>query len=308
MRWRCATVMAVGLVASACDLTEVTLVDFAEVVVAEIYVTIGDTPSGNWLRAFIHGTSDGAPPSSQTFNDAVVTIVKSTGSTATLAPGPLSSCVSSRPEESDGSCFVAGPGLASSLRADELLRVEVRLSDGRRLSGSTNVPGDFAVDGIGPSGCRLPPDTRLPLVWSRSDQASAYLSEVSITGLPDALASAGIEAPDTLYLLGLSISESDTTVSFPDEVGVFDRFDLDRDLAVRLQDGLPEGTRADVAITSVDQNYMNWARQGSFNPSGLVRISSLFGDGSGVFAAAVTRRFPIVSSSDTTVGPTCPGV
>jgi hypothetical protein len=238
----------------------------------------------------------------------VVAVSNSAGFTATLAPGPLSSCVASRPEESDGSCFVAGPGLALSLRAGELLRVEVRLSDGRRLSGSTNVPGDFALSGIGPAGCRLPPDTRLPFVWSRSDDASAYISEASITGLPEALASEGIETPDTLHLLGLSISESDTTVSFPDEVGVFDRFDLDRDLAVRLQGGLPEGTRADVAITAVDRNYVNWVRGGGFNPSGVVRISSLFGDGSGVFAAAVTRRFPIVSSFDTTVGATCPGV
>jgi hypothetical protein len=308
MRWRGTAVVAVGLAASACDLTEVTLVDFAEVVVAEIYVTVGDTPSQGRLRALIHGTSDGAPPSTQTFNDAIVAVTNSAGSTSTLAPGPLSSCLASRPEESDGSCFVAGPGLALSLRAGELLRVEVRLSDGRRLSGSTNIPGGFAVNGIGPSGCRVPPDTRLPLVWSPSNAASAYLSEASITGLPEALASEGIEAPDTLHLLGLSISESDTTVSFPDEVGVFDRFDLDRDLAVRLQNGLPEGTTADVAITAVDPNYVNWARGGGFNPSGVVRISSLFGDGSGVFAAAVTRRFPIVSSSDTALGPTCPGV
>lgn len=187
----------------------------------------------------------------------------------------------------------------------EALSIAVALADGRSLTGSTRIPGAFLVDGVG-AGCRLPPDTRLPLSWSPSDSAWAYLSEALILGLPDALAAEGIQAEDSLYLLGLSISQSDTTVVFPSEFGVFERFDLDQDLAVRLQQGLPEGASADVAITAVDRNYVNWVRGGSFNPSGAVRVSSLVGDGLGVFGSAVTRRFTVVSTADSTAGPPCP--
>ena len=51
--------------------------------------------------------------------------------------------------------------------------------------------------------------------------------------LTEALAPQGIAVEeDPLYLLGISVSEEDTTVVFPTEFGVFDRFDLDRDLAL----------------------------------------------------------------------------
>lgn len=291
----------------ACDLTDVELVDFTDVVVAEVYVTITDVPNGNRLRAFIHGTAQGSQPSSQSFDDAVVTVTDGDGLASVLALSVILECVTVRPEDSDGSCFVADFVRAASFEGGETLTLDVQLADGRTLAGSTRIPGDFVVDGLG-GGCRIPPDTRLPIRWSRSDSASAYLNEALILGLPEALESEGIEAPDSLYLLGLSISEGDTTVVFPSEIGVFDRFDLEQDLAVRLQRGLPEGASADVAITAIEQNYVNWVRGGSFNPSGTVRISSLVGDGSGVFAASVTRRFTLVSTADTTVGPACPGI
>jgi hypothetical protein len=59
---------------AGCDLTDVELVDFTEVVVAEVYVTVTDAPNPNHLRALLHGTSAGAQPSSQTFDDALVTV------------------------------------------------------------------------------------------------------------------------------------------------------------------------------------------------------------------------------------------
>jgi hypothetical protein len=288
----------------ACDLTDVEIVDFAEVVVAEVYVTVADDPALNRLRAFIHGTAPGSQPSSQTFDDAVVTVTDGDGVRSVLGPSVIDGCVGVRPEDSSGTCFVADFFLAVSFEGGDTLVVEVTLADGRMLSGSTRIPGDFRVDGIG-GDCRVIPNTRLPLRWSRSNNASAYLSEALITGLPAALVSEGIEAPDSLFLLGLSISETDTTVVFPREFGVFDRLDLAQDLAVRLQDGLPAGASADLAITAVGQNYVNWVRGGSFNPSGTVRVSSLVGDGSGVFGAAVTRRFTILSSADTAAGLLC---
>lgn len=98
---------------------------------------------------------------------------------------------------------------------------------------------------------------------------------------------------DPLLLLGLSISESDTTIVFPSEFGLFDRFDLDRDLALLLQTGLPFGTQAGVIVSAVDRSYVNWVRGGNFNPSGEVRVPSLQGDGTGVFGSIVRRRFDV---------------
>jgi hypothetical protein len=149
------------------------------------------------------------------------------------------------------------------------------------------------------------PDRRLGVRWSSADSAWAYLAEALIAGLPLALAGEGIQADDPMYLLGLALSRTDTTVVFPSEFGVFDRLDLDQALAVRLQQGLPAGATAEVAITAVDRNYVNWVRGGSFNPSGSVRVSSLVGEGSGVFGAAVTSRFTLISSSNASDGPLC---
>jgi hypothetical protein len=299
-----ASLLALVVAQAGCDLTEATIVDLADVVVAEVYVTVAEQPGDNSLRAFLHGTAPGSELGSRTFDDARVTVTDGSGSPALLALAAVDECAAVRPEETTGSCFLAASALAASYEAGEALSLEVELADGRRLSGSTRVPGAFALDGLAGT-CRVEPDTRLPFQWTRSDEAWAYLSEASILGLPGALAAEGIEAPDTVFLLGLSISESDTTVSFPNEFGVFDRFDLERDLALRLQVGLPEGASADVAITAIDRNFTNWIRGGNFNPSGAVRVPSLVGDGSGVFGSAVTRRLTVVSSPDPAVAPAC---
>jgi hypothetical protein len=304
VRPRLGVLFAVACSLTACELTEVTIVDFADIFIVEAKVTVAADPAGNSLRVFIHGTAPGSGPGSRTFDDARVTVVDGEGSSAVLALAPIDACVAILPENETGSCFTAGASLAEGYEAGEALTLDVELADGRRLSGSTTIPGGFDLAAVGGT-CLLTPDTRLPLEWTRSEGARAYVSEALIVGLAEALADEGIEAPDTLYLVGLSISESDTTVSFPDQFGVFDRFDLDRDLAIRLQVGLPEGTSAEIAITALDENETNWARGGNFNPSGAVRVSSLAGDGSGAFGSAVTRRFTIVSSADTTVAPGC---
>ncbi len=167
--------------------------------------------------------------------------------------------------------------------------------------------GDFDLVGM-PGSCRLPPDRLLPVAWSRSERAWAYVNETSLKNLPDALRAEGIILEeDPLYLLGLSISDDDTSIVFPSEFGVFNRFDLDRDVAVRLQRGLPDDSWAEVTITAVDRNYVNWARGGNFNPSGQVRVPSLSGDGTGVFGATVGRRFDVFVNNDVGGGlDTCP--
>jgi len=298
---------ALTLSAGACDLTDVTIADLADIVVAEVYVTIGDTPNQNAVWAFIHGSAAGAEPSSATYDEAVVTVIDSAGTESVLSLTAATVCVVSLPPGAGGSCFSASVPVASAIQPGQRLSLDISLGDGRRLTGTTRVPGAFAVSGVLPE-CRIPPDQLFPLAWTKSDSAWAYVSEALLLGLPPAFFREGILVEDSLSLTGLSISESDTTIVFPSEFGLFDRFDLDRDVAVRLQRGLPADTWADVAITATDRNYVNWVRGGSFNPSGTVRVSSVVGDGSGVFASAVTRRFRLYSSTQPAIAPPCPGL
>jgi hypothetical protein len=50
---------------------------------------------------------------------------------------------------------------------------------------------------------------------------------------------------------------------------------------------------ADVTIAAADRNYVNWERGGNFNPSGLIRVASIRGDGTGTFGSMVTHRVVI---------------
>jgi hypothetical protein len=290
---------------AACELQEVTVVDFSDVVVGEVYVMLAEDPADHRVSAFLHGTASGGAPDTETFNDALVRVARDDGFTFDLGLAAVGLCVDSLAEGTTGSCFVDG-GSAASLAPGDELDLAITLGDGRTLFGAVRIPGDFQLDGVSGT-CRLEPDTVLELRWTSSDGAWAYVNETSINGLPEALAAEDIEVEeDPLYLLGLSISASDTTVVFPSEFGVFDRFDLEQDLALRLQRGLPDGTDALVTVAAVERNYTNWARGGNFNPSGQVRVASLRGDGTGVFGAAVVRSFAVVASASPNGLTDCP--
>jgi hypothetical protein len=302
---RPASWLLVVLALAACELQEVTVVDFSDVVVGEVYVMLAEDPADHRVSAFLHGTAPGGAPDSETFNDALVRVARDDGFTFDLGLAAVGLCVDSLAEGTTGSCFVDG-GSAANLTPGDELDLAVTLGDGRTLFGAVRIPGDFQLDGVSGT-CRLEPDTLLELRWTSSDGAWAYVNETSINGLPEALAAEDIEVEeDPLYLLGLSISASDTTVVFPSEFGVFDRFDLEQDLALRLQRGLPDGTDALVTVAAVERNYTNWARGGNFNPSGQVRVASLRGDGTGVFGAAVVRSFAVVASASPNGLTDCP--
>jgi hypothetical protein len=289
-----------------CELQEVTVVEVETVLVAEAYAMVG-VPSpafgiDNRIWVFLGGTVGGAADA--TLDDARIEVRRVGGGRVRLRPVPIENCISDRDRMRPGTCYDAGLD-AIGLRPGDELALDIRMPDGRALQGETRVPGDFRLEGEGPE-CALPPDTPLEVRWTQSEGAAAYVNETRIDGLDEALAPEEIPAPDELYLLGLSISASDTTIVFPGEFGVFDRFDLDQALTVRLQRGLPEGAAALVGISAVDENYVNWARGGNFNPSGQVRIPSVRGDGTGVFASMVMRRFAVFASSAPGV-PACPG-
>ena len=236
---------------------------------------------------------------------AQIAIRREDGRVLELAETDQDRCVETLPIGGDGTCYWAVPEAAQWLRPGDRLEVEILLPGGGILEGVTAIPGDFRLAGLPHlAECRLPPDTQLELRWSPSEGAWAYVNETTIAGLDVALAPEGIEAESPLYLLGLSVSAADTSIVFPGEFGVFNRFELEQDLALRLQRGLPVGTSADVSITATDRNYVNWVRGGNFNPSGQVRIPSLRGDGTGVFASVLVRRWSILV--DGAVGSTVP--
>lgn len=292
----CMTVM------SGCELTQTTLVQAADEVVAEVNVQAYPGTPGSRLTAFLHRTVDPSGTLSEEVPGAGIVIRRADGSTIELAPTDRGTCVEATPPTGSGTCYWANLGIDDRIRPGESLDVSIALPDGGTLEGTTTVPGDFALLTPDQEGlCKMQPETPFEVRWSRSDQAWAYVNEALVEGLGTALAPQGITVDeDPLYLLGLSVSASDTTIVFPGEFGVFDRFELNQDLALALQKGLPAGTSARVTITATDRNYSNWVRGGNFNPSGRVRIPSLRGDGTGVFASTVTRTFTVLVPGDST--------
>jgi hypothetical protein len=288
---------------TACELTEISLVEVDDVVVVEAYALVSGPPDGseNRLWAFLH-RSVGADPIGTVPGARVVITVLADGRTIELQESAAEECVQDRAFAGAGSCYQADLQ-AHFITPGAELTLDILTQDGRVLESITRVPGSFEVSGILDE-CALPRDTPTEISWSPSDGAWAYVNETRIFDLDDALTPEGIEAESPVFLLGLSISAADTTVGFPNEFGLFDRFDLEQDVAVRLQSGLPAGSYATVGITASDRNFVNWARGGNFNPSGQVRIPSVRGEGgTGVFASAMLRRFTVFVEHDGFPGP-----
>lgn len=286
-----AAALAVGL--AGCELTSVTIAETEDVVVVEAVLRAGDSAQSMFVHRTARGGRTLAVP------DAAIRVTGPDGAEHLYAPMPDSTCMvpdSTYSEGALGTCYRSLTG--GWVRPGATYRLDVSFPDGRELAGRTTVPGEFAVLRPSAAACRL--DTpAYELVWSRADGARAYMVAALLTGIARGLIARGVaNPPDSLELLGLAVSATDTTILLPAELGIFQRLDLDRDLLLALQDGLPGGAAADVVVGAADRNYVNWARGGNFNPSGRVRIPSVSGDGTGVFGAVTIRRSTLVRDPD----------
>ena len=305
--------LVVLLGTGGCTLQEITIVEVEDVVVAEVHVQLGGGLfGGNRVTAFLHRTVGGLGAGFHPVPGAKIVITRDGGASVELAETAIERCVSVTPEGGTGSCYWIAPTASAAFGPGDHLQLRIDLASGGVLASATVVPGDFAILGIAEGAqCVLPPSTPLTIRWTSSEGTWAYVNETVLVGMQDAYAQLGIDVEsDTLELLGLSISASDTTIVFPGEFGIFSRFELDQDLATSLQDGLPPGVRAPVMISATDRNYVNWVRGGTFNPSGQVRVPSVRGDGTGVFGSTVTRTFEVVVDAASSEGlsqvPACP--
>jgi hypothetical protein len=287
--------------AAGCTLGEVTATEGGDVLVVESHLEAGGARQAVLLHRSLQGELVRGEPG------AVVTIKGPGGDVARLAQLPLEFCAGSVSPELTDSLAVAATCYATDfvdrelVHAGETYELEVLTTRGERVRGRTTVPGPFEFRAPPAQGefsaCRLPRRTNLPLIWTRAKGAWSYLATMEVMGLRAALEGTGIEAPERLELTGLAISESDTTLVIPADFGLFELSNVPTELLVYLQGGFPPGISVRVRVAALDRNYVNAIRGGSFNPSGPIRLSTVVGDGVGVFGSYVAHDLFIAVES-----------
>lgn len=300
-----------GMLASGCNLGEVTAAQGGDVLVVEAQLEANSRERQYVLlhRSLQNGEVRPEP-------GATVTVTGPDGVPVEFTELPSGVCAElPRPglEEEEipirVSCYATGLEKELFVLPGETYELEVVSRSGERIRGRTTVPGDFA--GRRPSlppnsalsSCWLAPRTNIELMWSQSEGAWSYLANLEIVGLANALQGSGFEVPDPLELTGLSISQTDTTLVLPREFGLFELTNVDQDVIAYLQDGFPAGVSLRLRVSALDRNYVNAIRGGTFNPSGAIRISSVVGDGIGVFGSYVPRDLFVVVEEEAPLPP-----
>jgi len=290
---RILVILAFAALAAACDIQETTLARPEHIIVAEV-VLVADA---ELQTAWLHHTRVSDPESDPRVRGAGVVVTRADGNALIFGEVQDSMCYFRRRDAGNrvlGTCYAASA--ANFVRPGESYQLEIRTADGRILTGSTVVPDAFEV--VRPEGEEhtIPAGTHYEIAWTRARNAWVYVVETWFYGLGAALAP--LEVPqDPILFRGLSISGSDTTLTLPREVGIFDRFEKEKTpVLIALQKGLPPGVHAVTTISAADRNYVNWVRAGTFNPNGQVRVPSVHGTGgTGVFGSVVQRTVTIGS-------------
>lgn len=292
-----------------CSLGEVTAAEGGDVLVVEAYLQAAQEAQTVLLHRSLQDGQTHAE------SGAVITISGPDGVAVRLLEAPFEACAIGRMQETEepfplvASCYATASPRELAVRPGSTYELEVVSAAGERIRGRTTVPGGFRgrrpnipTSAVFPA-CALAPRTNLELAWTQSEGAWSYLATLEISGLAAALEGTGIVAPDRVDLTGLSISQSDTTLVMPAEFGLFELANLDPDFLVYLQGGFPEGVTARLRLSALDRNYVNAIRGGSFNPSGAVRISTVVGDGVGVFGSYVPLDLFVVVETDSALLP-----
>lgn len=305
---RCAAVLLCAALAAGCDLAEVTTAPGEDVVVVEAVLRNDIEVQQVLIHRALQGDLAGGVPG------AHVTVTGEDDIVHTLVPGTTCYQIDALYARSDsldfeGSCYISAGQDLDWVRPGERYQLRVETSDGRVIRGQTTVPADYQIPSLHPDPelgflCSLAPDSAFDLLWTQSQGAWSYVADLSISGLSQSLGDRGFRVLDPMLIRGLSISQTDTTLVLPGEFGVFERLQYDAELLLAIRNGFPEGTRAELVFAAADRNWVNSVRGGTFNPSGPIRISTVVGDGVGVFGSLNVRRASIVVRANTSV-PRC---
>ena len=294
--------------AAGCDLTEVTTAPGEDVIVVEAVLRTDFQTQ----QVLLHRTVDGAL--AEGVEGAKVTVTGAAGDVHLLVPGTECYQIDALYAHTDtldfrGSCYITAGQDVDWVHPGQRYDLRVETPDGRVVEGRTQVPGAYTVPALydDPEAglvCSMAPDSAFQLVWRQSAGTWSYVADLSISGLSQSLAGHGFQVPDPMLVRGLSVSQADTTLVLPTEFGIFERLQYDSDLLLAISHGFPEGTRMELVLAAADRNWVNSVRGGSFNPSGLIRISTVVGDGVGVFGSLNVQRALVVVRKSTNL-PRC---
>lgn len=291
--------LPLALALTGCELAEVTIPDGEDVLVVEAILVAGDEVQQILLHRALNGRVVGGE------EGARVRVRRGDGLEVVFAAAELSECAhvdpgyttEPDPIEVRATCYISPEAAGEWVAPGERYELLIETAGGQRLHGRTTVPGHFALLGLSPGAsrppgqvghCVLPPDSAFTLHWSVAAGAVAYMTHMRVSGVRDALAGSNIpNLPDIVELYGVSITERDTSIVVPGEVGVMEIGKYPTDLMLALRRGFPDGVHVRLTIGAMDRNYVTAVRGDNFNPSGLVRVSSIAGDGVGVFGSLV---------------------
>lgn len=306
---RATTAVVAGVLAlGGCELAEVTIPDGEDVLIVEAILDAGEAVQQILLHRALNGRVVGGE------EGARVRVRRGDGLEVVFAAAETSACAyvdpgyttEPDPIEVRATCYISPEAAGEWVAPGERYELLIETARGQRLHGRTTVPGHFAPLGLSPEAsrppgevghCVLPPDSAFTLHWSVAAGAVAYMTHMRVSGVRDALPGSKIpNLPDVVELYGVSITERDTSIVVPGEVGVMEIGKYPTDLMLALRRGFPDGVHVRLTIGAMDRNYVTAVRGDNFNPSGLVRVSSIAGDGVGVFGSLVPYALEVTVS------------
>lgn len=193
-----------------------------------------------------------------------------------------------RPEgaTAEGTCYAASAPSAHFAPLAEL-SLQVALSDGRQLFGTSTIPGhSHGLTAVLQDGrCRADPETNYRIRWDPIQGAWAHIAEAEFKGLRRNL----WDSQNPLYLTAawMAAPPHRAEMGFPRKLIEGDVPFNARKAARRLESGLPWGVTVDLVVAAIDRNWANWIRPGQVHVAGKVPVPSVFGDGTGMFGTAV---------------------